>query len=163
MGWSIGYDWSWHRDIGYGVPAWCDHPDCDVKIDRGLSYVCGDAPYGGDHGCGLYFCGSHLHYAYTSDGMDDLLDEDGNALPHMCEHCVRNHQNPDADAGCFQPKPDHPEWIHHKLTDESWREWRDENPRQVEQLSFRGAVRRLETGPPFRGEDGGGGPAGIGS
>lgn len=26
MGWSIGYDDKWFRDIGYGVPAYCDHP-----------------------------------------------------------------------------------------------------------------------------------------
>src|SRR4051812_7048849 len=26
MGWSIGYDSNWQRDIGYGVPAFCDHP-----------------------------------------------------------------------------------------------------------------------------------------
>ena len=29
MGWSIGYDTNWKRDIGYGVPAKCDHPRCD--------------------------------------------------------------------------------------------------------------------------------------
>ena len=45
MGWEIGYDDNWERDIGYGVPAECDHPDCQV-IDRGLSYVCGGEPYG---------------------------------------------------------------------------------------------------------------------
>ena len=50
MGWSIGYDSNWDRDIGYGVPAYCDHPDCNEEIDRGLSYVCGGEPYGGDRG-----------------------------------------------------------------------------------------------------------------
>ena len=28
MGWSIGYDEKWQRDIGYGVPAICDYPGC---------------------------------------------------------------------------------------------------------------------------------------
>lgn len=28
MGWSVGYDDNWKRDIGYGVPALCDYPDC---------------------------------------------------------------------------------------------------------------------------------------
>ncbi len=37
MGWSIGYDDNWKRDIGYGVRATCDHPACNAKIDRGLS------------------------------------------------------------------------------------------------------------------------------
>jgi hypothetical protein len=55
MGWSIGYDSKWQRDIGYGVPGVCDDPACAEKIDRGLSYVCGGEPYGGDEGCGLYF------------------------------------------------------------------------------------------------------------
>jgi len=50
MGWSIGFDSSWNRDIGYGVPAYCDHPKCSKKIDRGLSYVCGGEPYGGGGG-----------------------------------------------------------------------------------------------------------------
>ena len=26
MGWSIGFDSKWNRDIGYGVPATCDYP-----------------------------------------------------------------------------------------------------------------------------------------
>lgn len=100
MGWSIGYDSHWSRDIGYGVPAYCDYPGCDAEIDRGLSYVCGGDPYGGERGCGLFFCASH--------GGGDL-----------CERCVR-------DAEPFIPKPDHPAWIHHKATDPSWEEWRNE-------------------------------------
>jgi hypothetical protein len=44
MGWSIGYDENWKRDIGYGVPAVCDHPKCNKIINRGLSYVCGGEP-----------------------------------------------------------------------------------------------------------------------
>jgi len=98
MGWSIGYDSMWQRDIGYGVPAFCDHPDCDAEIDRGLSFVCGGQPYGGDKGCGLYFCQRH----------------GGGSL---CERCEDN-------KGPFKPKPEHPDWLHHKATDESWAEWR---------------------------------------
>lgn len=104
MGWSLGYDEHWKRDIGYGVPAWCDHPDCDQEIDRGLARVCaGQQPYGGD-GCGLYFCGDHLTFA---DG-----------LGFACERCASGVFKP------FNPKPDHPDWIHHKATDPSWAEWR---------------------------------------
>lgn len=101
MGWAIGFDTRWNRDIGYGVPAYCDHPRCSVAIDRGLSYVCGGEPYGGEKGCGLYFCGAHL------------------AGLQQCSRC-RNFRRP------FDAKPDHPEWIHHKLTDASWAEWRAE-------------------------------------
>lgn len=134
MGWSIGFDPAWNRDIGYGVPAQCDHPDCDTGIDRGLSYVCGGAPYGGDYGCGLYFCETHLAYAYTEDGEDDLL-VDGKPLPHLCERCIKMHQEgEDSKVQPFTPKPDVPEWINWKLTDESWQQWRDENPERVARL-----------------------------
>lgn len=98
MGWSIGFDAHWQRDIGYGVPAWCDHPRCDAAIDRGLSYVCGGEPYGGEKGCGLYFCGTH------GGGQ-------------LCSRCC-NRKPP------FAAKPDHPEWLHHKATDSSWAQWR---------------------------------------
>lgn len=60
MGWSRGYDANWDRPIGYDVKAECDHPDCHAQINRGLSHVCGGEPYGGDRGCGLYFCKEHL-------------------------------------------------------------------------------------------------------
>jgi|ERR1700679_970300 len=104
MGWSIGFDEHWKRDIGYGVPAYCDHPDCKEKIDRGLSYVCADEePRGGD-GCGLYFCPKHLGYC---------TDE----FTSCCERC-RDGKEP------FEPKSEHPEWIAWKATDPSWAKWR---------------------------------------
>jgi hypothetical protein len=113
MGWSIGYDDKWRRDIGYGVPAICDHPDCIKKIDRGLSYVCGwQEPYGGDEGCGLYFC--HDHGGGT-----------------LCAHCEKG------IPGLFEAKPDMAEWINHKLTDPSWETWRHENPVEVADLTAR--------------------------
>ncbi|PVY81073.1 hypothetical protein C7414_102402 [Cupriavidus alkaliphilus] len=113
MGWSLGYDSNWSRDIGYGVPAYCDHPGCDEKIDRGLAHVCGGEPYGGDRGCGLYFCGSHLYVS--------------SRLPQLCERCDGNRKP-------FLAKPDHPEWIEWKLTDESWQQWRAGNPNEVAKL-----------------------------
>jgi hypothetical protein len=106
MGWSIGFDSNWQRDIGYGVPAFCDHPRCSERIDRGLAYVCGGEPYGGDRGCGLYFCNGHLDYAFDEEEMLPLCD------------CCRQKRSP------FVAKPDHPDWIHFKATDESWAEWR---------------------------------------
>lgn len=113
MGWSLGYDSHWGRDIGYGVPAYCDHPACDVKIDRGLAYVCcGQEPYGGERGCGLYFCGDHQR----GDGK--------------CIRCY--HRNP---KGPYPKKPDHPEWVAWKLTDPSWAEWRAKHPDEVVKLA----------------------------
>jgi len=109
MGWSIGYDPSWNRDIGYGVPAYCDHPKCSAEIDRGLAYVCGGEPYGGERGCGLYFCGRHLTVS-----------------PQLCPRCAISRPTPYA-----RPKPEHPRWIQHKLEDPSWARWRADNPKWV--------------------------------
>lgn len=110
MGWSIGFDSHWNRDIGYGVPAICDHPDCAKKIDRGLSYVCGGDAYGGEHGCGLYFCSAHLFY--------------GKDTPQQCERCL-------IELVPFTAKPDVPRWIRHKLKHASWAQWRAEHPDEM--------------------------------
>lgn len=108
MSWSIGYDEKWKRDIGYGVPAYCDHPDCNELIDRGLGYVCAkEEPRGGD-GCGLYFCGKHSGYWSKNENLSGC-----------CERC-RDGLPP------FTPKPEHPEWLAFKATDPSWEEWRKE-------------------------------------
>lgn len=107
MSWAIGYDGHWKRDVGYGVPAYCDHPNCGVEIDRGLAHVCGGQPYGGDHGCGLYFCEKHLH-----------------GDRQQCACC-------DHGLDPFVPTPDHPDWVKHKATDPSWAEWREEQKKGV--------------------------------
>lgn len=110
MGWAIGYDSAWKRDIGYGVPAMCDHPDCDQVIDRGLSYVCCDTQlYGGDNGCGLYFCSQH------TNGIG------------QCARCQEGKPS-------FKPSDDLLEWKAWKLADTSWEQWRQENPDEVVQL-----------------------------
>lgn len=103
MGWSLGWDSDWERDIGYGVIAYCDHPDCNEEIDRGLAYVCkNQEPHGGD-GCGLYFCSSHQSY----------LGE--------CEQCEKGKEP-------FTPKPEHPHWAWWKMNSKSWMEWRSGLP-----------------------------------
>ena len=114
MGWSIGFDEKWKRDIGYGVPAFCDYPGCKAEIDRGLSYVCADVePYGGKRGCGLFFCPEHQH-------MTDKHHQ-------LCARCLRGNRP-------FEPTSDHPDWIKHKLNDPSWEKWRNENPIEVVKL-----------------------------
>lgn len=109
MGWSCGFDSNWNRDIGYGVPATCDFPGCGADIDRGLAYVCGGEPRGGEEGCGLYFCDEHLV---------------GGDPGQKCDRCYAG-QSP------FAATPDTREWIEWKLTDESWATWRGENPEKV--------------------------------
>ena len=108
MGWSIGYNSNLKRDIGYGVPATCDHPECSKDIDRGIAYTCGGEPEGGDRGCGLNFCESHLSGGHS-----------------LCARCLRRYRP-------FAQKPDHPEWIEWKLADASWQKWRDEHPGEVD-------------------------------
>jgi hypothetical protein len=119
VSWAIGYDDKWKRDVGYGVPAYCDHPGCTNEIDRGLSYVCGGEPFGGDHGCGLHFCGDHMWYR-SPRGHDGLVQN--------CKRCL-TYRPP------YASKPDHPEWVAWKLTDDSWQQWRDENPELVAQMN----------------------------
>lgn len=107
MGWqiyesrSVGTPLRW---AGYGVPAYCDHPKCNEEIDRGVSYVCGgvNSDYE-DRGCKLHFCSAHLDHR------------------QLCANCARNRKP-------FKAKPDHPEWVRHVLTDESWKEWRELHP-----------------------------------
>jgi hypothetical protein len=124
MGWSIGYDGQWNRDIGYGVPALCDHPGCTEEINRGLSYVCaGERPYGGG-GCGLFFCEKHRqHQVYSGSEF----------MGFGCERCA-------AGVDPFEAKTDLARWMAWKLADDSWQQWRDENPKEVEAL--RSALRR---------------------
>lgn len=108
-------DFGVERWAGYGVPAICDHPDCDVAIDRGVGYRCEtivsypgdeDDDYEGpeaieEEGCGMHFCSMHEDHS--------------------------NHKT-------ATPKPDTPEWMQHMLTDESWERWRVENPSRVAEM-----------------------------
>ena len=114
MSWAIGYENG--RDIGYGVPAVCDKPGCNAQIDRGISYCCGD--YATDYGCGLYFCTAHLAHRIPR-GSDMVVQ--------ICPRCIR-YRPP------YDPKPDVADWIRHKLTHESWSQWRQENPDEVENM-----------------------------
>jgi len=113
MGWSVGFDPNWKRWIGYGVPSECDHPKCKNRIDRGLSYVCGQDVYGGECGCGLFFCSKHLFFSNRG---------------FLCPKCLRY------DKKFYKPKADLKEWIELQLTDESWSDWRKENKAYINKL-----------------------------
>lgn len=107
MGWSYGLVGG--RDVGYGVPAYCDHPDCNTEIDRGLGYICGYQQIGGgEEGCGNFFCSVH----------------GGGTL---CQRCAEG-----KDA--FPEKADHPKWLRWKLRDSSWADWRRQNAEAVEAI-----------------------------
>lgn len=113
MGWSIGFDKNWNRDIGYGVPAICDHPKCNEEIDRGIAYVCGGELYGGDKGCGLFFCYKHLFFGRSKES------------PQLCKRCFNYCKS------FYKPKPDIKEWINFKMTDPSWETWRKINAPEI--------------------------------
>ena len=106
--WAIGYDEHWNRDIGFDVTANCDHPDCKNTIDRGINHVCGSEPYGGDTGCGLYFCADHLETRTVSD-------EEGPTA--LCAQCASGKEP-------FEPTPDSKEWVEYKQTSHYWAGWR---------------------------------------
>lgn len=142
MGWALGYDSMTNRDIGYSVVAFCDHPGCGTEIDRGLSYACGGEPYGGEGGCGLYFCSAHLGYTDTEE-INDKIYGSG-----VCERCAdflekTDRWEKDGSHGrppvfdAFRPMSDHPLWTRHKLKDPSWAKWREENPELVKELTYK--------------------------
>lgn len=109
-----------HRWGGYGVPAICEHPNCNKEIDRGVSYACGGEPFS-QRGCDMYFCEEHLFYK--------KVNEDGERVfKPLCERCCDRRKS-------FPYKPETKEWIDHILTDESWEEWRKNNPDEVKQLN----------------------------
>lgn len=105
---------------GYGVPSICDHPDCNEKIDRGMAYCCGSEPFS-DAGCGQYFCVKHLGYTLEDDAVQ------------QCERCL-------AGKDPFPIKPDTQDWIDWQMKDESWAEWRAENPDFVKKHSANAAA-----------------------
>lgn len=55
MGWELGYDNRHERWVGYGVPAFCDHPGCNAEIDRGLGFKCEEEGCG----CSKFYCERH--------------------------------------------------------------------------------------------------------
>lgn len=110
--------WPRNRDQGYGVPAKCDYPGCDADIDRGIAYACGGDPM---ENCGLFFC--YEHKRHDVDPEAEWSDENRHQFG-VCERCAKGEPS-------FDPSPDTPEWVHHKLTDDSWAQWRAENPEWV--------------------------------
>ena len=126
MGWAVGWEPNTRRWRGYGVPAVCEEPGCDAKIDRGLAYACG-----GLDGCGRFFCKEHLYSSYE-------IIEAGLAVAEgefVCARCLEW-------AEPYPCKPETVEWLTHVLTDESWEQWLSEEPEAAD--SYRAQLRALE-------------------
>ena len=138
MGYAI-YDVG-KRHGGYGVTAYCEHPDCNEEIDRGMSFACGGEPFS-EVGCDRYFCEKHRHYTgfkMNGDSFPDCLcdcEDDPEVekececeFHSVCERCAKGEEP-------FDMKPEHPEWVYHLLNHYSWAEWRKKNKDTVEELS----------------------------
>lgn len=124
MGWAVDWDSRTGRFRGYGVPGFCEEPDCTSKIDRGLAYACGDL----SDGCGRFFCGKHLRYGVPGyPDEDDWGVEEDRVSGHYCSRCL------DGDLEPYPLKPERRKWLRHVLKDETWRQWREENPELAEE------------------------------
>lgn len=127
MGYAV-YNVGAVRYGGYGVPAYCEHPECTKEIDRGVSFACGGEPFS-EWGCDRYFCGKHRHFTCTrelqneGEECDDKCDADH---VEVCERCR------DGEAS-FDYKQEHPRWMYHQVHDHSWAEWRSEHPDLVQE------------------------------
>jgi hypothetical protein len=121
---KVGRRWG-----GYDVPAICEHPDCDKEIDRGMSYACGGEPFS-EIGCDMYFCEKHTEMVGFDECNEPCKhDEDCDCeFVEVCERCAKGELS-------FDYKPEHPVWVRHLLKDESWAEWRKENPDEVNVLN----------------------------
>jgi hypothetical protein len=77
MGWAFGTN-AEGRQIGYGMPAVCEHEGCTEEIDCGLAYCCGGlkgtAHGGNGPGCAHFFCPKHLFAVHGAPAM-------------LCENC----------------------------------------------------------------------------
>lgn len=122
---KVGKRWG-----GYGVPAYCEYPSCKKVIDRGMSYACGGEPFS-ELGCDRYFCDKHLFMVcWKCDGSDETCNHEED-----CDcTCVQNCKRCAEGKPPFPYKPEHPKWVNHLLTDESWEEWRKENPEDLKAL-----------------------------
>ena len=114
---------------GYGVPAVCEQPYCNEEIDRGVSFACGGEPFADEFSCDRYFCETHLIFTCFNDS-GEVDEENGEVSKLVCERCNKGEEE-------FDAKPETREWIDHLFTDESWEEWRKENPEEVKKIKER--------------------------
>jgi hypothetical protein len=66
------------REAGYGVRDVCNEEGCFEEIDRGLAFLCGNDPHGGEVGCTGYFCSAHLFFAASTP----------EGTPQLCRRCI---------------------------------------------------------------------------
>lgn len=120
MGYSVYEEPDKNRWAGYGVPAECDMPGCSAKIFRGLDYK----------------CDTIFRYEDVVDNgevIDQIEYEDVGCGLFFChDHLYQTEKHEG-----ILPKLDSKEWVQFMLTDESWAEWRTENPERVVSMKDR--------------------------
>ena len=85
MGWAFGENNN-GREIGYGVEATCDWPDCNETIDLGIGNCCGgldgvsNAGMDGEHYCGDFFCEKHMSFSVCLKCVRKCPDCNGEEL-----------------------------------------------------------------------------------
>jgi hypothetical protein len=87
MGWGHGRN-NYGEEVGYLVPAICAKKGCGKQIDKGLAYCCGgldSAAFGGNEGCGRYFCEDHLYYVHGARHC--LCEKCASEFPEVCVDC----------------------------------------------------------------------------
>ncbi len=139
MGYAV-YEIGNNRWGGYGVPAFCDHPDCNEEIDHGMAYACGGEPFS-ERGCAGYFCSKHRTIA-GFNGWNEICKHSSLKCKcewtEVCERCAKGEPP-------FDFKAEHPDWAKHVLKDKSWAKWRKENKSEVQRL--RHATQPSSTSP----------------
>lgn len=102
MGYECYWDEERRRWAGYGVIAYCEHPDCNNEIHRGIDNLC--------HSCGLAFCCQHLHLQKVQSGEQSEFIK-------LCDRCDFEYLDKDKyypeNHEFFKKKPEHPEWVKH--------------------------------------------------
>lgn len=135
MSWSIGYCEKQKRDVGYGVLAICDHPGCTAEIDRGMDYICCE-DINHNACCGAFYCAEHRDNYVYGDEIDDMDDEELEALNINVESQEVYDAVEDGDIVKCRHEPiekgkENAAWLEHCLKDETWQKWRNENPEMV--------------------------------
>lgn len=119
------------RFAGYGVVAYCDHPQCNAVIDRGMAYAC----CGGIHfseSCGGFYCAEHEAQLMCEDELEDLDEEEKQSI--LASYGLTEAPLFDESGMaklCNHPPiefKEHPEWIKHISKDKSWSTFRKEKP-----------------------------------
>ncbi len=102
MGSGYGVDRNGIREIGHTVPATCDHPGCEEKIDRGLAYACGGQPFEGEYYCDGYFCMKHLSTPSLHDRDYESMEALYKRVIAVCAACAKEIESEWAGKGTPQ-------------------------------------------------------------